>query len=280
MKRIDLHIHTTASDGTTTPEETVRYAKSRGLSAIAVTDHDTADGAAEAVKYAEKYGVEVVPGIEISADYKGYGIHILGYFIDTASPALNTLLDWVVEERMRRNAVIAAAMQSDGLDVSLDKMRERYPDSVIGRPHFAAALTELGLCSSIDDAFRRFLSEGGRYYRKREYVPFPTAFEVIHASGGKAVFAHPFQYKMEEKELLALTDAMAENGCVGVECLYSGYTAQQSEYLIDLAESRGLCVTGGSDFHGSRKPHIDMGSGCGDLCVPYELLERLKTCTR
>lgn len=128
----------------------------------------------------------------------------------------------------------------------------------------------------MQEGFDRFLSEGKKYYRPRAYLPLDTAFECIRSAGGKAVFAHPLQYGMGEGELLELTKRLTDAGCVGMECLYSGYSAEQSEYLRGIARRFGLCVTGGSDFHGSRKPRIDLGSGTGELAVPYELLETLR----
>lgn len=276
MKYIDLHAHTTASDGTFTPRELVAYAAKKGLAAVAITDHDTVEGAALSAELQRESGVEVVPGIEISAEYFGYGIHILGYFIDPASPAMARVLDWVIDERGRRNRRIIALMRADGVNVSAGALAGRWPGAVIGRPHLAAALVENGLCASVQEGFDRFLSEGKKYYLPRAYLPLDTAFDCIRAAGGKAVFAHPLQYGMDEAALLALTRRLVDAGCAGMECLYSGYSAQQSEYLRGIAQKFGLCVTGGSDFHGGRKPQIDLGSGAGELAVPYEVLERLR----
>ena len=272
MRHIDLHVHTTASDGTLTPTEAVCHAKELGLSAIAVTDHDTHEGVREALEAGKRCGVEVVPGIEISVDYRGHGVHVLGYFIDPDSAAMETLLDWVITERKRRNRLIAKAMQDDGIPVYVEQLREKYPDSVVGRPHFAAALVELGYATDIKDAFDRYLNMNCKYFRRREYIPITDAFSVIRDAGGKAVIAHPLQYRLPEPELLEMIDTLLGAGAVGMECLYFGYTPERMEYLRALAEQRGLCVTGGSDFHGSRKPHIEMGSPD----VPYELLEKLK----
>lgn len=280
MKYIDLHIHTTASDGTLTPEETVRRAAEKRLAAIAVTDHDTAAGAAEALGYAERYGVEVVPAIEISADYFGYGVHIIGYFVDPYAPALQTVLEYVNAERDRRNGAIIEKMQADGIRVSLAGLKEKFPGTVIGRPHLSAALVENGLCATVDEGFQKYLNRGKMYYMKRQYLSLETAFRVIRESGGKAAFAHPLQYRMDDMALTELTRTLAEYGCVGMECLYSGYTREQSEKLKALAGRFGLCVTGGSDYHGSRKPHIDMGCGTGDLAVPYTVLENLRAAVR
>ena len=271
MKRIDLHVHTTASDGTMTPAEAVAHARFRGLSAVAITDHDTPAGIPEALEAGEAIGVEVIPGIEVSVDYGGRGIHILGYFINPAASSLRQLLHWVVAERRRRNEKIAAAMRADGIAVTLDDLVRSNPDSVIGRPHFAAALVERGWASDVNDAFRRFLNRGQRYYRRREYIPLRQAMDVILDAGGKPVMAHPLQYKLPEDELLTLVRTLTDAGIVGMECLYSQYEADETEYLKGLASRFGLCVTGGSDFHGTRKP-IQIGTPP----VPYELLEGLK----
>lgn len=277
MRYIDLHVHTTASDGTLTPTECVYRAKELGLTAIAITDHDTADGVKSAIESGKECGVEIIPGIEISADYLGIeGVHILGYFIDPASPALNDLLEWVIYERDERNERIAEAMRKDGLDVTVEMLREKYDATVVGRPHFAAFLVEQGLASSVSDAFDKYMSETGKYYRRRKYIPMDKAFSVIERAGGKAVLAHPLQYGFSEKELLALVSTVRDYGAVGMECLYSMYSQGERDYLISIAKLYGMCVTGGSDYHGSRKPDIEMGSGEGDLCVPYEVLKQLK----
>ena len=272
MRRVDLHVHTTASDGSLRPAEAVRRAAEAGLSAIAVTDHDTTAGLAEALDAGERFGVEVVPGVELSVDYQGEGIHILGYFIDRTHPVLRELLDWVVAERGARNEAIAASMRADGIPVTVEALRARHPGAVIGRPHFAQALTEHGAAESIRDAFDRFLNTGMKYYRARTYIPMDRAFGAIRAAGGKAVFAHPFQYEYSEPELVVLTRKLVEKGLAGVECVYSHYTAEQVRYLKDLADYYGLCVTGGSDFHGAGKPEVALGGAA----VPYELLEGLK----
>ena len=272
MRRVDLHVHTTASDGSLSPAEAVKRAAEAGLAAIAVTDHDTTAGVAEALEAGARYGVEVVPGVVLSADYRGEGVHILGYFIDPAHPVLRELLDWVVTERDERNEAIAAAMRSDGIPVTVEAIRARHPGAIIGRPHFAEALADHGTAGSIPDAFARFLSRGMKYYRARTYIPMDRAFGAIRAAGGKAVFAHPFQYRYSEPELVALTRLLVEKGLAGVECVYSHYTPEQVQYLKELADYYGLCVTGGSDVHGPGKPDVELGVPA----VPYEFLEGLK----
>ncbi|MCD8322738.1 MAG: PHP domain-containing protein [Oscillospiraceae bacterium] len=275
--QIDLHIHTTASDGTDAPQAIVELAHTLGLRAIAVTDHDSVAGIAEAQTAGKALGVEVIAGIEISADYRGNRAHILGYFIDPASPALAPAVNWAVNEREARNEKIVGAMEADGFDISLEALRQAYPDAVLGRPHMAEWLMKKGYVSSVKEAFDRYLGDGMPYYRPRERMPMAQAMEVIAQAGGVPVLAHPFQYGYDEAERTAFIRAAIEAGCQGLEAYYSEHSPVQRQWLLDAAAEYGLKVSGGSDYHGSRKPHIQMGSGIqGSLAVPYEVLERLR----
>ena len=275
MREIDLHLHTTASDGTFSPTELVHHAKELGLRAIAITDHDTTAGYVEAAMAGEKLGIEVVPGIEVSTQFAG-SVHILGYGIDPQCPQLNSALRCVVEERDIRNRKIAELMAADGLPVSYEDMQSRF-GKVIGRPHFGRILTELGITDSINDAFDRYVGKGQRYYLPRTFISIEQTIELIVNAGGVAVLAHPLQYKRDDEQLRKLIEHCMESGLKGMECLYSGYTEEQKAYLISLAEEYNLLVTGGSDFHGANKPHIKLGSGIdNELNILYELLEKLK----
>ena len=253
--QIDLHVHTTASDGSFSPSEVVHLASALGLSAIAITDHDTVAGYPEAAEAASASGIEVIPGIEISTRYRS-AVHILGYYVNQNNHTLQQSLNEIVEDRDRRNEKICALMREDGLAVRYDNLKKRF-GTIIGRPHFARVLTELGLASDVQDAFRKYLEV------------------VIVEAGGIPVLAHPFQYRLSDADLRDLIEHCIEYGLAGIECLYSGYSAEQSRYLSSLAAEYHLLITGGSDFHGSSKPHIQLGSGTGDLYVPYSLLERL-----
>ncbi len=271
MREIDLHIHTTASDGTDSPAEVVRRASEMGLRAIAITDHDTVNGYAEAFSAGLDHGLEVVPGIEVSTKY-GVAVHILGYYIENLVP----LLAGVVNDRDRRNEKVAALMAADGLPVTYAAMKQRF-GTVIGRPHFGELLIELGLAADMTDAFARFVGKGQRYYVPRTTIDIDSSVEAIVASGGVPVLAHPFQYKKNDAELRELIERCMDHGLRGMECRYSGYTPEQSGYLEALAEEYGLLKTGGSDYHGGHKPHIALGSGIdGNLDVPYEWLTQLK----
>ncbi|MCD7749070.1 MAG: PHP domain-containing protein [Oscillospiraceae bacterium] len=276
--RLDMHIHTTASDGTDSPREVVELAHSLGVEAIAITDHDSVAGVAEAQAAGAELGVEVVAGIEISADYLGNRAHVLGYFIDPDSPALAPAVNWAVNERDARNVKIVGAMQADGFDISLDALREAYPDAVLGRPHMAEWLMKKGYVSSIKEAFDRYLGEGKPYYRNRERMPMTQAMEVILQAGGLPVLAHPFQYGYNDRERFDFVKAAVEAGCQGLEAYYSEHDQPQRRWVLERAAQFGLKVSGGSDYHGTRKPHIQLGSGIdGSLKLPFAVLEQLRS---
>ncbi|MGI5976318.1 MAG: PHP domain-containing protein [Candidatus Limivicinus sp.] len=273
---IDLHVHSTASDGSCSPARLVSLAKMTGLSAIAITDHDTVCGCEEAERAGEKLGVEVVPGIEISTKYGG-PIHILGYYVDIKSDKLRPVLDWVVHDRDERNRKLAEMMAADGLPVSYDNMKRRFGE-VIGRPHFAQILVELGLAENIQDAFARYVEKGQKYWLPRHFLTIERSVEIIREAGGVPVLAHPFQYKRDDAGLRDIIEHCMDYGLAGMECRYSGYGEEKVRYLEALAEEYGLVKTGGSDFHGKSKPHIALGRGWGKLSVPEEFLDELKAC--
>ena len=275
MREIDLHTHSTASDGTLSPRQIVELAKETGLKAISITDHDTVSAFEEAFAAGKELGVEVISGIEISTKYLG-PVHILGYCFDPASPELKPVLDWVLEDRDRRNEKMAQLMAADGLPVSYEDMKKRF-GSVIGRPHFGQLLVEFGLAESVSDAFDRYIEKGKKYYMPRSFLSIESSIELICHAGGIAVLAHPFQYKKDDEGLRDLIEYCKECGLRGMECRYSGYSEEQMAYLEALADEYGLLKTGGSDFHGNNKPHIELGKGINDeLNVPYSFLEMLK----
>ncbi len=280
-KYVDLHIHTTASDGTLTPRQAVELARSLGLAAVAITDHDTTSGLGEAARAGAELGVEVVPGLELSAGYRDKNVHILGYFIDPDAPALRAALDWFVRERKSRNERIVAALAADGFHISMGELEAAWPATVLGRPHIAEALVRRGYAAGIDEAFDRFLNRGRPYYRPRRRMPMDRAVAAVLASGGIACVAHPLQYGFPPDELEAFLRAAKTAGCAALEAYYSKYSQAQQAALRAMAARLGLAVSGGSDFHGDRKPDIQMGSGVdGSLRVPYGLLEVLRTAAR
>ena len=274
MKRIDLHIHTTASDGTFTPEEVVREASRLGLAAVAITDHDTAAGYLAAAAEGERCGLEVVPGIEISTKFHA-SVHVLGYEIDPRSDALDEVLDWMHRDREERNVKLCEMLRGRGVDIDNERMHERF-GTFIGRPHFAEIMVENGIAADMQDALDNLLAKGKPYFIPRSFLPLDRSIELIRRAGGTAVLAHPFQYRLDDAQLRELIEYCLRYGLEGLECRYTGYDAERVAYLEALAEEYGLLKTGGSDFHGELKPDIRLGEGRGELEVPYAWLEALR----
>lgn len=273
--RVDLHAHSTASDGTYSPTEIVQLAKERNLRAIALTDHDTVAGVAEAQQAGAALGVEVLPGIEISADYADTGAHILGYLVDPASPALQEVIDWFIAERETRNQAIVDKLAADGFPISIPELKAKFPHTMLGRPHIGQLLVEKGCVGSVTEAMDRWLWDGQPYFMPRQHLPAAEAIRLIKKAGGVAVIAHPLEYGYDKDGVEQLIQTGYELGAVGVECHYSGYTAEEETMLTAFATARGMVVTGGSDFHGPRKPY-QLGTGTGTLRVYYATVEALK----
>ena len=272
MDKIDMHVHTTASDGTMRPEHVVSLAAMQGLKAIAITDHDTMDGIEEAGKAGELMGVTIIPGIELSTDYQGKEVHVLGYFLDENAPVIKEYQQWAQEKRQERNEKIVERLRKKGFEITMEQLKEANPDAVIGRPHIARRLMELGAVSSVSEAFRRYLAEGRSCYVPRERIGFVDAARLIKKAGGVAVLAHPLQYGYNKSQLEELVKAAAQAGFSGMEIYYTGYTQADQKKLFDLAEKYTLLPTGGSDFHGDNKPGVQLGTGDGNLSVPAYFL--------
>lgn len=268
MDKIDMHVHTTASDGTMAPKHVVSLAAMQGLKAIAITDHDTMAGIAEAGQAGELMGVTIIPGIELSTDYLGKDVHVLGYFLDDQAPALKDYMTWVREQRNARNEAILERLRKKGFDLTLSGLEEAHPGAVLGRAHIAQGLVELGAVQNIKEAFRRYLGQGRSCYVERKRIPMKDAVALIKKCGGVAVLAHPLQYGFDRAGLDTLVKTAAQEGFSGMEILYPGYTQADQQRLFDLAEKYGLLPTGGSDFHGDVKPEIQLGTGDGNLSVP------------
>lgn len=280
MREIDLHVHTNISDGSASPTEAVEYAKGLGLRAIAITDHDSINGVAEAQAAGARLGLEVVAGMELGCGWYGKEVHMLGYDLDITSQKLAPVLDWVVRDRDERNRKMVDMLARDGLVIDLDELQAKHPGSTIGRPHFALCLVEAGVADSVKDAFDRFLDPGRKYYIRRHFLSLEEAAELIISAGGIPVIAHPRQYRLTAEGFTELMQRAKSCGVKGLECYYSGYGPETvNEYLAAAAEY-GFCPTAGSDWHGRHKPHIELGSGTnGELCAPYCLLENLRNYT-
>ena len=275
--RIDLHVHTLNSDGSDTATAVVQKAAKLGLRAIAITDHDTFCGIDEAMEAGKRLGVEVVPGVELSTMHDGEHVHLLAYYMDRESPALRELMELAVRERVQRNERMVQRLHDAGYPIDMDEMRREYPGQVmLGRPHVAAILMKKGVVPDIRTGVVELMGKGKRFYVERYHIPLTDYIRAVRKAGGLPVVAHLYQYRYTEPQRAAMVSAAAEAGCVGLEGMYSTYTPEQQSAVFALAKQHGLICTGGSDYHGTRKPHISLGSGMGSLSVPYALLDGLK----
>lgn len=273
---IDLHVHSCYSDGTMTPEELVQYAIEKGLSAFALTDHDTVDGIPEMMAVAKGKDITVIPGVELSVDYSGTEIHILGYYVDYKDAKLNNILKKIVDVRDNRNEKMCALLNEGGYPITYDELVAEYGDHVITRAHFAKFLLKKGAIDSVDAAFRGPLSSRSPYFVNREYLKPKQAIDLICEHGGVPVLAHPLLYKLSVSQLHTLCDVLHSYGCQGIEAKYSCNIGTDEAFVTKLAKAHDLFITGGSDFHGSNKPHIDIGVGRGNLNVSESILDNLK----
>lgn len=272
---IDLHTHTTCSDGSMTPTELVCHAKNSGLSAVAVSDHDTADGVAEAVAAGERYGIEVIPAIELSAR-SDTETHILGYFIDPSSERLSSAMTYIREVRTVRLGETCDMLQRLGIAVSLDEVRAEAGGGILCRAHIAAIMTRKGYSSSPKEAFSKWLNVGCPAYSESQALTDTEAIELIKSAGGDAYLAHLHLTKKSPEELDRFVHHLTVNGLVGIEGYYTDYTNDMAREYRALAERYGLRLSGGTDFHGSFKPHISIGRGNGDMVIPYSVLTEMK----
>ncbi|MBI3595634.1 MAG: PHP domain-containing protein [Nitrospirae bacterium] len=278
---IDLHTHSTASDGSLTPMELIRYAATKRLGALALTDHDCVDGLNEAVAEGERLGIEVIPAVELSADHPEGTMHVLGFFINRRHEGFCSRLRRLQEARKERNPKIVQKLQGLGLNITYDEVVAASGGGQVGRPHFAKVLIQKGYVSSMHEAFERYLKKGAPGYVEKFRFSPQEAIAAIHEAGGVAVLAHPFTlYKEPSAMLDPLLGVLAGNGLDGMEVVYSTYSEEQSRYYRELAEKYHLLASGGSDFHGAHKPGIDLGVGMGKLQIPFELLEPLRKKSR
>ena len=276
MSRLDLHLHTTHSDGSLSPAEVLRLAHKARVTALAITDHDIVSGIPEAMAAGAELGIEIIPGVEISSFVGTSELHILGYCLHWQDPELNRRLAALRESRHTRNPQIIERLRTLGMDVTYEEVRALAGTESVGRPHIARLLMNKKYVTSAKDAFDRYLAEGRPAYVARE-LPTPTdAIAWIRAAGGVAVLAHPTWAKVSGEGLTTLLTTLKAEGLGGVEVHYSTHTKRQTMEYLDLAKRLNLLITGGSDFHGVTKPDIEVGTGRGDLKVPERLLGPLK----
>lgn len=282
MDYIDLHVHSNASDGTLSPTEVVRLAIDAGLRAIALTDHDTIQGLKEAMNASLLFSdaskpLRIIPGTEISVSYKKRDVHLLGLLIDPDNQELDKALQAAVINRDIRNEKMSENLRNAGIDITLDKLREVEGNAVLTRAHFAKYMAENGYTKSNEDAFKKYLYDNSPYYVSRDYISPQEAIELIHGANGLAILAHPLLYKYNLKEIEELVELFSSYGLDGIEAIYSSNMGFDEGHIRRIANKYGLAITGGSDFHGANKPHINIGTGKGNLAIPYNLLDQLES---
>lgn len=276
MNIVDLHVHSTKSDGSYTPSELVDYAIEKGLTAFALTDHDTTDGIDEARKAADGKPIEVIPGIEFSSEYEGRDIHIVGLYIDYQSGFFKRRLINFVNGRIIRNREMCRRLTEHGMPVTYEELTAEFPDSVITRAHYAKYLLNHGYTKSLKEAFERYIGDNCPCFVPRKKITPMRAVEIILKAGGIPILAHPVLYHMSDARLDNLVRDLKDVGLVGIEAVYSTYSSGEERDMRRLAAKYDLCISGGSDFHGSAKPGLDLATGYGKLFIPEEILTHLK----
>lgn len=254
---IDLHIHTTASDGSMKPAEIVKKAIKLGLSAIAITDHDTVDGVEEALEAGKKTGMPVVPGVEIGVDHESRELHILGYFPESSYSGIRDYFDWILEKRDERNALLVENLNRAGYEVSLEEMYEKAAGGTPGRPHLAACLIEKGYAHDIGDAFDSILLRDDIFVPREKTGPENAVAEILKNSG-IPVFAHPV-YEDRENMFERTAAKLVEMGIKGIEVFHTDHGKGDTAKYLEYAKRNNLLITGGSDFHGANKDDAVLG---------------------
>lgn len=274
---IDLHNHSDRSDGSETPERVVELAHEVGCSAVALTDHDTLGGLPAAGARAASLGIRLVPGCEVSCvPVAGGGVHVLVYFVDDPASPLGTELDRLRQDRRDRNEALAARLQQLGIPVTVAMAAGHAGTPAgVGRPHFARAMVDVGAVASLDEAFARYLGNGGAAYVPKGRLSVADVCRLARDSGGVAVLAHPLTVGLAGPALADLVGDLAAAGLVGLEAVYGRYSPRQRTDLGNLARRFGLVATGGSDCHGAGTPDLHVGTGTGDLKVPDRVLDQL-----
>ncbi|MDQ3932861.1 MAG: PHP domain-containing protein [Actinomycetota bacterium] len=273
MAGYDLHTHTTFSDGTTTPAANVDLALRAGLDGLAVTDHDTTNAWEQAHDAAAGTDLEIVPGVELSAELNGASVHVLGYWFDPTRSALAAEMRRLRNERVRRGEQIVARFNDLGVPISIERVREIAGEAPIGRPHIASAVVEVGAAHDVDEVFRRWLHDGGPAYVPKYAVDPVTCVQLVVDAGGVAVLAHPGLYGPGDSGLdPEMVEAMASAGLAGIEADHPEHSLETRALYRELAVALDLVTTGGSDFHGDRKDLT-----LGGVTTSRVQVERLRT---
>lgn len=266
--RIDLHMHSRFSDGLHTPTELVEMSVRRGLTAVSLTDHDCLDGVNEAVAAGKERGVEVLPGVELSCEFAGRDLHVLGYGVDQDHAEFQNMLARFRETRHQRGLRIIDKLNALGVSIDREEVLQKSGDGALGRPHVAAVLVEKGVVSSLGEAFEKYIAEGGPAYVPKYKMSPADAIQYIRLAGGLAFVAHPGIFLENMQEL----DTLLAAGFDGVEVFHPKHNANTTRRLRTVADERGLLISGGSDYHGFAGKDLPLGA----LKIGYEVLENIK----
>jgi 3',5'-nucleoside bisphosphate phosphatase len=276
MNRIDLHTHTTFSDGSFSPTSLVELAHHKGLNILAITDHDTTEGFTEASEAAKSLPLELIPGIELSTEFEERETHMLGYFIDLSNLQFQTRLEGLRVTRLERIQHILDRLHTLQMDISLAEVRQIAGSGTLGRPHIAQMLIEKGYVNGMKEAFERFLGVRGAAYVRRVVPDAAEIITWITEAGGIPILAHPYWEGLNADETEVSCQRLVEQGLRGLEVFYGSFSPRQISLNLHLARQFDLLVTGGSDFHGTFKPDISLGTGRGALKVPPKVIEHLR----
>ncbi len=277
MSKCDLHIHSIYSDGNCTPSEIVKDAKRLGVRCISLTDHDTVAGIPEVVAAGKEFDIEIIPGIEVSAESDMGSVHVLGYFVQADNEDFKKEVTSFQENRHERNLKIIQKFNDFGIHIELEELQNKFPAGQIGRPHFAHILVDKGYVGSYKEAFDRFLGDGRPVHIRNLRPTVKEAIDLIHMGGGISSLAHPIRLNPKiDKQFEETLRTFKEFGLDALECYSGSHSREAIKRFIQLTEQYDLLVTGGSDFHSKNKLGVELGCSRDNLFIPYELVEKLK----
>ncbi len=275
MTLIDLHTHSTASDGSLSPAELVAMAAKKGLAAVALTDHDTLAGLPAARLAGERHGVEVIAGVELSVADGERSVHLLGLFLSDRPGPLAEALAHLRERRHNRNRLILDKLRQLGIPIDYAAVTA-LAQGAVGRPHIAQAMLSAGAVTSFKEAFTRYLGAQGRAYVPKDKLTLERAAELLHAEGALTILAHPYILGLSGPALAETVGRYRDAGLDGIEAFYTEHSQAQTLEYLALARRFGLAVSGGSDFHGAARPDVELGRGRGTLRVDITVLDALR----
>ncbi len=274
-KPVDLQTHSTYSDGTFTPRQIVHRADEKGLAAVALTDHDTVAGLHEFQQAGEDASLETIPGIELSCRVLKQDVDVLGYLIEPDHATLQDRLERLRQHRRERMPKMLDRLQEHGIQLDLEHVEAHATGDVLGRPHLAQALVEHGHVETVDEAFERYIGSNGPAYVPKKRLGPQQAVDIIHDAAGVAVMAHPCY--VHPAYFPQVLETLVEAGLDGIEVYYPDHDDNHVAFFTQQAQQHDLVMTGGSDFHGNNKPHLELGTGRGDLNVPYRCVQALRS---